>query len=735
MAFLLNVFLGVGTVNAQISVDQASSTSEVEALVENVLLGSCVTASNISYTGPASASGTFDASGTTFTMQNGILLTTGEADVAIGPNDDDNDGDNQGRGGDADLTVLATESTFDAVVLEFDFVPEDDTLTFRYVFASEEYPEYVGSEFNDVFGFFVAGPGITGPFTSPAGFPGGSRNIALIPGTTTPVAINNVNLGDDDLGPGTNSSYYVSNAGGVDVQYDGYTTVLTAQVIVQPCQTYHIRLAIADAGDRVLDSGVFLEAGSFSSGGGITVDFTNAGIEEGCSDESVVFYRVDQSNNSSAISATYSIGGTATMGTDYNTFPTSVTIPAGEDSVVIPIVVPLDFMVEGVETIVVNMDQPPCDCLAPGSATLNVIDNDIPLALTTTGETTICLGQSADLTASTTGSLPPYTGSWNNGAPAGNNVTVSPTTTTTYTYTVTDACGSQTETSTETVTVIRPDFNTNDQSQCFDGNSFSFTNSGATGGTVSHYWTFGDGNNSTDENPSHSYLADGDYTVTHYVIFIASNCTASASALMTVYPEPTASVTVDADVICSGGTDGSLSATASGGTSGYNYSWTPGGASSSSISGVGIGTYTVTVTDANGCTDSDSGTVEQSDSENPTIICPAEANISMDADLCTSSASIGTPTTDDNCGVATVEVDNAGPYSLGTTTVTWTVTDDNGNTATCTQDVVVTDDEGPTITCPAEANISMDADLCTSSASIGTPTTDDNCGVATVEVD
>ncbi|MGB0369246.1 MAG: choice-of-anchor L domain-containing protein, partial [Flavobacteriales bacterium] len=182
MAFLLNVFLGVGTVNAQISVDQASSTSEVEALVENVLLGSCVTASNISYTGPASASGTFDASGTTFTMQNGILLTTGEADVAIGPNDDDNDGDNQGRGGDADLTVLATESTFDAVVLEFDFVPEDDTLTFRYVFASEEYPEYVGSEFNDVFGFFVAGPGITGPFTSPAGFPGGSRNIALIPG-------------------------------------------------------------------------------------------------------------------------------------------------------------------------------------------------------------------------------------------------------------------------------------------------------------------------------------------------------------------------------------------------------------------------------------------------------------------------------------------------------------------------------------------------------------------------
>ena len=738
-SIVLSVFIGMlsplifGNVQAQITVDQASTNNEVEQLVEDVLLGSCVTVSNVNYTGPASAAGTFDASGTTFTMQSGILLTTGSANTAIGPDDDNNAGVNQNTSGDADLTALATENTYDAVVLEFDFVPEDDTLTFRYVFASEEYPEWVGSEYNDVFGFFMSGPGVSGPYT------GGAANIALIPGTTTPVAINNVNNGysnsEPASGPCTNCAYYVENGSGPDVQYDGYTTVLTAQAIVTPCETYHIRLAIADAGDHIYDSGVFLEAGSFTSGGGITVDFTNVGIEEGCSDEYIVFSRVDQSNNSMPISATYSIGGTATSGVDYNAFPLSVTIPAGQNSVTVPISVPLDFTIEGTETIIVYMDQPPCDCLAPGSATINVIDNDVPLALTTSGETTICLGQSANLTASVSGSLPPYSGSWDNGAPVGENVSVSPTTTTTYTYTVTDACNSQTQTSSETITVIRPDFNANDESQCLDGNSFNFTNTGATGGSVTHYWTFGDGNSSTAENPTHSYLADGDFTVTHYVIYTASNCTASASALITVYPEPTVSVSVDADVICSGGTDGALSASVSGGTPGYNYLWSPGLATGSSISGVGVGTYTVTVTDANGCTDSDAGTVVQNDPTPPTIICPATANISMDAGLCTSSASIGTPTTDDNCGVASVVVDNPGPYSVGTTTVTWTVTDDNGNTATCSQDVVVTDDEDPTITCPATANISMDAGLCTSSASIGTPTTDDNCGVASVVVD
>jgi hypothetical protein len=282
---------------SQITVNQASTQSEVEAMVEDVLLGSCVTIGSVSYTGPANSSGTFSSNGSAFPMGSGVLLTTGRAGLAVGPDDDSNAGVGHNNPGDADLTSLVTGAvTHDAVILEFDFVPQDDTLRFNYIFGSEEYPEYVNSGFNDVFGFFISGPGFSGPYA------GGAENIALIPGTTTPVAINNVNNGYSNTepagGPCENCAYYNENGGGANVQYDGFTTILTAEAVMQPCETYHIRLAIADAGDDVYDSGVFLEAESFSSGGGISVDVTTDDVHEGCSDAYFVFHRVDIYNKS-----------------------------------------------------------------------------------------------------------------------------------------------------------------------------------------------------------------------------------------------------------------------------------------------------------------------------------------------------------------------------------------------------------------------------------------------------
>ncbi|MCB9185392.1 MAG: HYR domain-containing protein [Flavobacteriales bacterium] len=706
--FLSNHYLGF----AQLTVTEATTNAEGAALIENVFLGSCVSVSNVTYSSSYSrAVGEFSNGSTTnIGLDGGIIMTSGRANIAIGPNNSKCAERQNGGPGDADLTALAGVNTRDRTVLEFDFIPQNDTLTFEYVFASEEYHEWVNAGYNDAFGFFISGPGIAGPYS------GGAENIALIPGTSTAVTIDNVNNGQQGptncgttpvaaSGPCTNCAYFVDNTGGTTIQYDAFTTVLTATAVVTPCLTYHIKLAVGDAGDQRYDSGVFLKGGSFSAGGGVTVEIETTtippGIYEGCADAWFIFRRVDGASNTNAVTANFTVSGTATPGVDYTPLPSSITIPAGQDSILVPISVALDFITEGNESIIVTLENPPCACEAPGSATVDILDNDIPLAVTTTGTTTICLGQSADLTADPTGSQTPYTSGWDNGAPTGDDVTVSPTNTTTYTYTVTDVCGGQTVTSSETITVIRPDFTVDDDEQCFDGNSFNFTNTGATGGSVTHLWDFGDSNSSTQENPTHSYAADGSYTVTHYIIFTASNCTADASALITVFPEPEITATVDQNVICDGGTDGNISTNVVGGTPSYSYLWSPGGQTTSSISGQGVGTYTVTVTDANGCTDSDSQTITQVDPVDPTAVCQ---NITIQLD---GSGNVIISATDvdngssDNCGIASMVVSpNAFTCAeLGANTVTLTVTDVNGNTDDCTATVTVEDNVDPSAVC------------------------------------
>jgi hypothetical protein len=150
---------------------------------------------------------------------------------------------------------------------------------------------------------------------------------------------------------------------------------------------------------------------------------------------------------------------------------------------------------------------------------------------------------------------------------------------------------------------------------------------------------------------------------------------------------------------------------------------------------VGATTVTWTATDANGNTSSCSQVINVTDAELPVITCPATANLNTDAGLCTASSSAGTATATDNCGIASVTVDNAGPYSVGATTVTWTATDVNGNTSSCSQVINVSEIEPPVITCPATANLNTDAGICTSSAAAGTATATDNCAVSSVTVD
>jgi hypothetical protein len=209
-----------------------SSSITPQQMVQEVLIGGGIVTSNISYTGNNISRGEFWGGPGNVGIGEGIILTSGNVTLAPGPNNSGSAGANSGQGGDPDLSMIAGVSTFDACILEFDFIPQSSTVSFKYVFGSEEYHEYV-NQFNDAFGFFISGPGITGPFSNNA------MNIALIPLSNTPVTINTVNCGNpyDCENHCTNCVFFVNNYQQF-TQYDAFTTVLRAWATVIPCETY-----------------------------------------------------------------------------------------------------------------------------------------------------------------------------------------------------------------------------------------------------------------------------------------------------------------------------------------------------------------------------------------------------------------------------------------------------------------------------------------------------------------
>src|ERR1700678_3278375 len=247
-----------------IKVDDLTDSTLTPAALAQSLVGAGVAISNVKYTGALRAAGTFTSSSNVLGFTNGIVLSSGSARNVAGTNCENGMSVDNGEPGDADLNTIVGEgsTTNDAAVLEFDFVPTSSTISFQYVFGSEEYPDFIGS-FNDVFGFFLTAPG------------GAPVNLALIPGTDQAVSINNVNDGNGPGVPAVNPQFYVNNQvqfapppaplPPVDTELNGLTVVLGAQATVTPGLTYHIKLAVADAIDFALDSNVFVQAGSLSS--------------------------------------------------------------------------------------------------------------------------------------------------------------------------------------------------------------------------------------------------------------------------------------------------------------------------------------------------------------------------------------------------------------------------------------------------------------------------------------
>ena len=345
-----------------------ASPGSADFLLRNVFSrGGCSDIGNVTFSGNNSQIGAFINGLTNVGFETGMILATGDIRIASGPNYQDNaDGGFGIYTPDADLSQIANGQLFDVASIEFDITPTKPLLSFDFVFASEEYCEYVGSQYNDVFGFFISGPGI----------PGGQKNIALVPGTATPVTINSVN---HLYYP----NYYVNNQSDTsanlcgqqpnfgssvnEVQYDGFTKALTAITNVEPCQTYHIKLKIGDVGDGNWDSAVLLKAGSLNAGGSSSVEWDvngNAGsineICEGCGTVKLVFHREGGDPNVQ-LPVSFTVSGTATMGVDYSTIQSPVIIPAGQEKLELAVNIFSDIVAEGIETIVIT-PKDSCSC-------------------------------------------------------------------------------------------------------------------------------------------------------------------------------------------------------------------------------------------------------------------------------------------------------------------------------------------------------------------------------------
>jgi len=386
---VLVMILCFSKTEAQLAVNTGQTA---QALAQNIT-GSGVTVSNAVLTCSATGASIFDGSNSNIGLNSGVLLTTGPGTIAIGPNNTPDAGlweitntpfvDN-------DLATILPNTLYDGCMLEFDVVPLGNELSFRYIFASEEYPEYVCSDFNDVFAFFISGPGIVG-----------KKNIALIPGTSTAVAINSVNpgqAGSSCLIPlfctCTSLAYgnlYTNNNNGTTVQYDGFTTVLTAQSIVTACETYRLKLVIADAGDGVYDSGVFIEEASLNSNIPVVTQ-SSSDVFEGCKNGFIDFATPAPVGTATTIQ--YVISGTATNGVDYQQINNSITIPAGQTATRLDIITIPDTINDPTETIELYIYTLLCDTLFYDTVTV-ILKEELPVL--NVNDTTICKGEQVQL--------------------------------------------------------------------------------------------------------------------------------------------------------------------------------------------------------------------------------------------------------------------------------------------------------------------------------------------------
>ncbi len=436
-SFLAALLFPLLSANAQIVVDQ---TLTVEQLVNEIILGEGVIATNITFNGMPGNTvslqlGSFTAFNTNFPIEEGLVMATANSQIMVPGGAAGTVGDLQN---DPDLLAIGGEdvgSIRNAAIIEFDFTVESDSVVFDYIFASAEYTDYTCCTFNDVFGFFLSGPGINGPFTNNA------ENIALIPDTDIPVGVNTVNSAVENpqsfcfdaenclaVNPNyvEDSQYFINNQqsnNSISTSLNGHTTTLKARYQIECGGTYRIKLAIGNANDPLFQSAVFLRKGSFSAAGTVFVNVQPSlpGVNlEGSGFENVVVAGcfsplVELVRPEGAPLGTISVeyGGTAIEGIDYI---------LGENDT-------LFAFSEGVDTLRFNITTFPNSaaadtvfldffviyeaCGGPDTVTASIpIIQPYSISSATENVTVICPADSTVVTAQGLGGVGPYTFNW-----------------------------------------------------------------------------------------------------------------------------------------------------------------------------------------------------------------------------------------------------------------------------------------------------------------------------------
>lgn len=410
---------------SQINLNPNGAITPVQA-VEDILIGAGINAFNIQYNPSIGGNPNivqpnvmeFNAGASGFPIPSGVVMTT-----AAG----------FGNLNDPDLLSITGGTATNGAIIEFDFIPTGDTLSFNYMFASLEYAQYTCSNFNDAFGFFISGPGITGPYTNNA------INIATVPGTTVPVAINTVNGGVPTGGGSAatcaaadpnwqaNSIYFTTtyntiftNTPGLP-NFTGATVVLSANASLECNEVYHIKLAIANDFDTALDSGVFLEANSFTSNvvdiniqAGASISDTT--LVANCTEGTIYFTR-PAGQTSDTLVVYFQTSGDAVEGDDYNFLAPgdSVVFLPGQDTIILTITPTNGGSSSNPLSLTVNAQTiTPCGdtIFAEGTVWLLLEPDFVTMA---TDTTILCQDTSVTIWGSVTGGFPPYSYEWDDG--------------------------------------------------------------------------------------------------------------------------------------------------------------------------------------------------------------------------------------------------------------------------------------------------------------------------------